>query len=100
MAWLILAEDAEGAAALRQDKDLMARMWAWELSVKDGVLAAGSLRDDSGRRPVGSLMVLDVASKDEALAIWAEDPANQAGMRRPPVVRFWNPAILDRREQG
>jgi len=100
MAWLILAEDAEGAAVLRQDRDLMARMWQWELSIKDRVLAAGSLRDDSGQHPVGSLMVLDVAGKDEALAIWASDPANQAALRRPPVVRFWNPAILDRTERG
>lgn len=100
MAWLILAEDAEGAARLRQDADLMARMWDWELSIKDKVLAAGSLRDDSGQQPTGSLMVLDVASKEEALAIWASDPANRAGLRRPPVLRFWNPAILDRRERG
>lgn len=99
MAWLIMAEDRAEAAALRQDGDLMARMWAWELSIKDRVLAAGSLRDDSGRVPVGSLMVLDVASREEALAIWAEDPANRAGMRHPPVVRFWNPAILDRHER-
>ena len=100
MAWLIMAEDRPEAAGLRQDADLMARMWAWELSIKDRVLAAGSLRDDAGRVPQGSLMVLDVASRDEALAIWAEDPANRAGMRHPPVVRFWNPAILDRTERA
>lgn len=100
MAWLILAEDADGAAALRRDAGLMARMWEWELSIKDRVLAAGSLRDDSGQHPQGSLMVLDVASREEALAIWAQDPANQAGMRRPPMVRFWNPAILDRVVRG
>jgi uncharacterized protein len=100
MAWLIMAEDAPGAAALRQDKALMARMWAWEVSIKDSVLAAGSLRDDAGVTPVGSLMVLDVASREAALALWAEDPANLAGMRQPPMVRFWNPAILDRIEQA
>lgn len=99
MAWLIMAEDRPEAAALRSDPGLMARMWAWELSIKDKVLAAGSLRDDSGQRPLGSLMVLDVASRDEAAAIWAQDPANQAGLRHPPVIRFWNPAILDRRER-
>lgn len=98
MAWLILAEDGKEASALRQDAGLMAAMWAWELSIKDRVLAAGSLRDDSGQRALGSLMVLDVATKEEALAIWAEDPANKAGMRQAPVVRYWNPAILDRRE--
>ena len=98
MAWLIMAEDRAGAARLRGDTALMARMWAWELSIKDKVLAAGSLRSDDGKTPVGSLMVLDVASRAEAEAIWADDPATAAGMRQPPVIRFWNPAILNRTE--
>jgi hypothetical protein len=97
MAWLIIAEDRPGMAHLREDRDLMARMWEWELSIRDRVLAAGSLRDDDGSRPHGSLMVLDVATRAEAEAIWATDPATLAGLRQPPVVRFWNPAILDRR---
>lgn len=96
MAWLIIAEDRSGAAALRLDKLLMARMWEWELSHRDRILAAGSLRTDDGGTPVGSLMVLDVATRAEAEAIWASDPATQAGMRQPPVIRFWNPAILNR----
>jgi hypothetical protein len=98
MAWLIMAEDRAEAAGLRADAGLMARMWAWELSIKDKVLAAGSLRGDDGKVPVGSLMVLDVASRAEAEAIWATDPATLAGMRAAPVIRYWNPAILDRRE--
>ena len=96
MAWLIIAEDQSGAAALRQDKALMARMWEWELSHRERILAAGSLRTDDGGTPVGSLMLLDVASRAEAEAIWATDPATIAGMRQPPVIRFWNPAILNR----
>jgi hypothetical protein len=96
MAWLIIAEDQSGAAALRQDKALMARMWEWELSQRDRILAAGSLRTDDGGTPVGSLMVLDVASRAEAEAIWASDPATQAGLRQPPQIRYWNPAILNR----
>ena len=98
MAWLIMAEDCTGAADLRANKDLMARMWAWELSIKDRVLAAGSLRRDDGFTPVGSLMVLDVATRGEAEAIWAADPATLAGMRQAPMIRFWNPAILNRTE--
>lgn len=96
MAWLIIAEDRGEAAALRQDKALMARMWAWELSLQDRILAAGSLRTDDGGTPVGSLMVLDVATRAEAEAIWASDPATQAGMRQPAQIRYWNPAILNR----
>jgi hypothetical protein len=98
MAWLIMAEDRAEAAVLRADKALMARMWAWELSIKDKVLAAGSLRSDDGKTPVGSLMVLDVGSRAEAEAIWAGDPANVAGMRYAPLIRYWNPAILNRLE--
>jgi hypothetical protein len=96
MAWLIMAEDRSDAGALRQDSALMARMWEWELEHRDRILAAGSLRADDGVTPVGSLMVLDVASRAVAEAIWASDPATQAGMRQPPVIRFWNPAILNR----
>ena len=96
MAWLIIAEDRSGAAALRLDKLLMARMWEWELSHRDRILAAGSLRTDDGGTPVGSLMVLDVATRAEAEAIWASDPATQAGMRQAATIRFWNPAILNR----
>jgi uncharacterized protein len=95
MAWLIMAEDRNDAAALRQDKALMARMWEWELQLTGRVLAAGSLRADDGVTPVGSLMVLDVATRTEAEAIWATDPATRAGLRQPAVIRFWNPAILN-----
>ena len=95
MPWLILAEDSENGPALRRDRALMARMWAWELSIKDRILAAGSLRGEDGQTPVGSLMILDVVTKDEALALFAADPATIAGMRGKTTIRFWNRAILD-----
>lgn len=95
MAWLILAEDGGRGAELRADGALMEAMWAWELSVSDRVLAAGSLRTDDGLTPVGSLMILDVATRGEVLALFATDPATMAGLRGKITVRFWNPAILD-----
>lgn len=95
MAWLVIAEDGPNGPRLRADRALMAAMWAWELSVKDRVLAAGSLRSDDGATPVGSLMILDVPTRDEALALVAEDPATKAGLRGEVTVRFWNRAILD-----
>lgn len=95
MAWMIISEDSDGAAALRADKALMAAHWAYELSIKDRILAAGSLRSDDGQVPVGSLLILDVATKEEALALLAGDPATKAGLRGKVSVRFWNRAILD-----
>lgn len=95
MAWMITSEDSTDAAALRQDKALMAAHWAYELSIKDKILAAGSLRSDDGLVPVGSLLILDVATKEEALALLAADPATRAGLRGKVTARFWNRAILD-----
>lgn len=95
MAWMIISEDSETAKGLRADKALMAAHWAYELSIKDKILAAGSLRSDDGQTPVGSLLILDVASKDEALALLAGDPATKAGLRGKVTARYWNRAILD-----
>ena len=95
MAWMITSEDSAEAAALREDKALMAAHWAYELSIRHKILAAGSLRRDDGQRPVGSLLILDVATKAEALALLAADPATKAGLRGKVTVCFWNRAILD-----
>lgn len=100
MAWMITCDDAAAGAALRADADLMARHWAYELSIKDRILAAGSLRDDTGQVPQGSLLILNVATRAEALALFDADPATQAGLRGTPVIRYWNPAILHGVEQG
>ncbi|MBS0565614.1 MAG: hypothetical protein JSR87_14435 [Proteobacteria bacterium] len=100
MAWLVIAEDGPRGPELRADKALMAAMWAWELSIRDRVLAAGSLRSDDGLTPVGSLMILDVATRDDALALIAGDPATKAGLRGEVTVRFWNRAILNREAAG
>jgi uncharacterized protein len=94
MAWMIVSEDGPDAPRLRQDKVLMAAHWAYELSIRDRILAAGSLRSDDGATPVGSLLILDVETREEALALLAEDPATKAGMRGKVTARFWNRAIL------
>lgn len=88
MAWMIISEDSPQAEAL------MAAHWAYELSIRDKILAAGSLRSDDGRVPVGSLLILDVATKEEALGLLAADPATRAGLRGKVSVRYWNRAIL------
>lgn len=94
MAWMILCTDRPEAAHLRADPALMAAHWAYEQSIRHHILAAGSLRTDDGTTPTGSLLILDVATADEALELFAADPATQAGLRAPPQLRFWNPAIL------
>jgi uncharacterized protein YciI len=91
---MIVSEDAPGGAAIRRNKAVMDAHWAYELSVKDKILAAGSLRTDDGVTPIGSLLVLDVATREEAMAIINADPATKAGLRGTITVKRWNRAIL------
>jgi uncharacterized protein YciI len=94
MPWMIVSDDAPGGAALRRDKALMDAHWAYELSIKDKVLCAGSLRSDDGMTPIGSLLVLEVETREEAMAIVNADPATRAGLRNNMVVKRWNRAIF------
>lgn len=94
MAWMIVSEDSEDGPALRTDSTLMAAHWQYELSIKDRILAAGSLRRDDGVTPRGSLLILDVETRDEAQALLDADPATKAGLRGKVTIRFWNSAIL------
>jgi hypothetical protein len=84
MPWLILSEDAPDAARLRADAALMAAHWAYELSIKHRILAAGSLP------------LVEADSRDAAMALIQADPATVAGLRGSVTIRYWNAAILDR----
>ena len=94
MAWMIVSEDSERGAELRRDRALMDAHWAYEQSIKERILCAGSLRSDDGMTPIGSLLVLDVATREDALALFTADPATQSGLRRNVVIRRWNKAIF------
>lgn len=95
MPWMIVSEDAPNGAALRSDRALMDAHWAYEQSIKDKILCAGSLRSDDGKTPIGSLLVLDVETREEALALVNADPATKAGLRANMTVRRWNKAIFN-----
>jgi uncharacterized protein YciI len=91
---MIVSEDSMNGAELRRDRALMDAHWAYEQSIKEKILCAGSLRSDDGVTPIGSLLVLDVYSREEAMALLNADPATRAGLRRNIVVKRWNKAIL------
>ncbi len=97
MAWMIVSEDGERGAEIRRDRAVMDAHWAYEQSIQAKILAAGSLRDDDGVTPRGSLLILDVATRAEALALLEADPATRAGLRAKVTITRWNVAILDRR---
>ena len=94
MPWMIVSEDAPGGAVIRADRAVMDAHWAYELSIKDKILCAGSLRTDDGATPIGSLLVLDVPTREEAMAVINADPATKAGLRGKITVTRWNKAIF------
>jgi uncharacterized protein len=94
MPWMIVSEDAPDGAAIRADRTVMDAHWAYELSIKHTILCAGSLRTDDGVTPIGSLLVLDVDTREEAMAIINADPATKAGLRGKITVTRWNKAIF------
>jgi uncharacterized protein YciI len=94
MLWVIVSEDTPNGAAIRADRAVMDAHWAYELSIKHKILCAGSLRTDDGVTPIGSLLVLDVGTREEAMAIIGADPATKAGLRRKVTVTRWNKAIF------
>lgn len=94
MPWMIVSDDAPDSAAIRRNRAVMDAHWAYEQSIKGKILAAGSLRTDDGVTPIGSLLVLNVATREEAMAIVNADPATKAGLRGKMTVKRWNRAIL------
>jgi uncharacterized protein len=94
MPWMIVSEDVPGGVAIRADRAVMDAHWAYELSIKHKILCAGSLRSDDGVTPIGSLLILDVETREEAVAIVNADPATKAGLRDKMIVKRWNKAIF------
>jgi uncharacterized protein YciI len=98
MPWLVVCNDSADSESIRADKEVMDAHWQYELSVRDRMLAAGSLRTDDGVTPTGSLLILDVETREEAQAIVDADPATKAGLRGEVTIRYWNWAIYNREE--
>ena len=100
MAWLIVSNDSEKGPAIRADQRVMEAHWQYELRHRALILASGSLREDDGVTKTGSMVLLDVATRQEAEAFFAEDPASRAGLRGATEIRWLNVAILDRQERS
>jgi uncharacterized protein len=100
MAWLVVSDDNERGPAIRADARIMDAHWQYELANRHIILASGSLRNDDGVTRTGSLLVLDVATRADAEAYFANDPATKAGLRGTTSIRYFNAAILNREEQA
>ena len=52
------------------------------------IVAHGPLLDDDGVKTIGSVMIVDVADKAQALALWADEPFNRAGVYDYTIERW------------
>ena len=60
---------------------------------QDGVKTAGPFISDDGDTMIGTLLVLDVATRQEAQAFADNDPYNKAGLFETVEIRRWNHLI-------
>ncbi|MDX1400369.1 MAG: YciI family protein [Kiloniellales bacterium] len=62
-------------------------------SFGERVVTAGPLLSDDGESMIGSLIVLDLQSRDEAETIAANDPYAKADLFRSVEIRPWKKVI-------
>lgn len=53
------------------------------------IVARGPLLNDDGEKTIGSLIMLDVASKTDAETFWANEPFNRAGVYEWATIERW-----------
>ena len=88
--WVVIFEDADGMLAVRQQRE--PAHLAYLEAHKHKILIAGGLRPTPGERFVGGLWVLEVASRDEAVALIENDPYYQPEHRKYRVLA-WGKAL-------
>jgi hypothetical protein len=87
MLYALICTDKPGALEVRKAnrEDHLAFLAA----MGDKLKAAGPFLDDDGGM-TGSLVVIEAANRDEALAISQEDPYARAGLFESVEIRPWN----------
>lgn len=59
----------------------------------DSMYAGGPLLADDGKTAVGSLIIKDFASRDEAIEFISQEPYNQAGLFESVTIRAFHAVV-------
>ncbi len=92
MLFALICTDKPDSLALRMDT--RPRHLAYLEGRQSDLVHAGALLDGDGR-PVGSLLVIDVADRAAAEALAAGDPYAQAGLFEAVVIRPFRAVFKD-----
>ena len=88
--YVIMAFDKPDSEALRLEN--RAEHVAYVLA-QGGVKTAGPFTSDDGETMIGTLLLLDVATRQEAQAFVDNDPYHKAGLFETVEIRRWNHLI-------
>ncbi len=88
--YVIMAFDKPDSEALRLEN--RADHVAYVLA-QDGVKTAGPFTSDDGETMTGTLLLLDVATRQAAQAFVDNDPYHKAGLFEAVKIRRWNHLI-------
>ena len=94
MPFLIVATDRPDSLALRQQ--VRPDHLAYLEENADRLLLAGARWSDDGLTPIGSVLVVDVETREEAEAFAAGDPFSRAGLYAQVDLTLYRVAFLDR----
>jgi hypothetical protein len=103
MLYIIYQEDGPNAPALRKlHRDAH---FAYLGRHKDILVLGGALLDDDGERRVGSVLIVNVAGRDEAEAFSRDEPLRKGGVfKSVKITRMrrgqWNPDVAPKTAEG
>jgi len=93
MRWVAIFDDTPGMLAIRHEREALHLAYLREH--EDEILIAGGLRDAPGSTFVGGLWVLEVASRERAVALVENDPYFAPACRSYRLL-CWGKALAER----
>lgn len=103
MLYIIYQEDGPGSVALREQHK--PAHFDYLDQHKDILVLGGAMLADDGETRIGSVLIINVPSRDDAERFSANEPLRQAGVfREVKITRMrrgqWNPAAAPQTAEG
>ncbi len=103
MLYIIYQEDGPGSVALREQHK--PAHFDYLDQHKDILVLGGAMLADDGETRIGSVLIINVPSRDDAERFSANEPLRQAGVfRAVKITRMrrgqWNPAAAPQTAEG
>lgn len=93
MPYMIYSVDKPDSTSIRDEH--RAAHYAFLQRHAQRLIASGGLQDDRGESFIGSTILLDVETREEAQAFVDEDPFTKAGLAHSVVIARWKKAFLN-----